>query len=141
MHTITRYKPFLVVVMALTLAFWANLAQAVVQHGNYCGIDNNQWGNPPISAIDAACRNHDLCYMRPGGMGACVCDRILIADAKNIIQHCQDVENPAFLPCGKGFAELVVAAFALKPCQNNQFIAPGGHDGWFWPLGQGLFSH
>ncbi|MBF0110492.1 MAG: hypothetical protein HQL76_15095 [Magnetococcales bacterium] len=130
----------LAVMIFLALVTWVEPALAILQHGHYCGVDNNQWDKRPISAMDAACRNHDLCYLRPGGMGACVCDRMLIEDARNIITYCQEVDHPSFLPCAKGFAHMVVMGFALKPCQNNQRIAPGGHDGWFWPLGQGVFG-
>ncbi|MBF0145707.1 MAG: hypothetical protein HQL84_07270 [Magnetococcales bacterium] len=141
MRTRINSNRFVVVLVLVALVTWVKPAWAVLQHGHYCGVDNNQWEKSPISAIDVACRNHDLCYMRPGGMGACICDRMLVQDAHNIITYCQETNDPRFLPCGKGFAQMVIMGFALKPCQNNQTIAPGGHDGWFLPLGQSLFGH
>ncbi|HEV2742239.1 MAG TPA: hypothetical protein VGV91_03695 [Rubrobacter sp.] len=37
-------------------------------YGNYCGLGHGDpTGNtPPIDAVDAACREHDLCYARLG---------------------------------------------------------------------------
>lgn len=133
LRTLVRSRAFAAMTLAGTLA-WAEPAQAFFQHGNFCGADNNHFDRPPVSAVDAACRNHDLCYLRPGGMDACICDRMLVDDANNIIAHCKETNDPAYLPCGKGFARLIVTGFTLKPCQNNQTIAPGSHSGWFWPF-------
>lgn len=135
-----KTMPFVVVIVAV-LILGVPQAQGLALHGNYCGPDHNRWELPPVSAIDAACRNHDLCYLRPGGEDACVCDTYLIQDAKNILYHCQDIASPHYLPCGKEFAQWVVFGMAFKPCQSNRAINPQGQDGSYWPLGQGLITH
>ncbi len=45
-------------------------------HGNWCGAgDANR--APPVDALDAACRAHDLCYERQG-RGSCACDEAIL---------------------------------------------------------------
>ncbi|MBF0139747.1 MAG: hypothetical protein HQL74_05645 [Magnetococcales bacterium] len=128
-------------VLATALTLGVPQAHGLALHGNYCGPDHNRWDLPPVSAIDASCRNHDLCYLRPGGVDACVCDHYLIQDAKNILRYCQDNAGPQYLPCGKEFAQFLILGMAFKPCQSNHAINPQGQEGSYWPLGQGLITH
>lgn len=44
-------------------------------HGNWCGPGHG--GGPAIDAVDAVCREHDLCYDREGYFD-CGCNRELV---------------------------------------------------------------
>ena len=118
-----------------------NPAFAVVSHGHYCGIDNHQYGKPPVSEVDLACLRHDRCYAFPGRHNACVCDQALVQEAKNIIHYCDDVHTYRMLPCGKGYAYLIVAAFSMKPCAQSYVPGTRHQGGWAFPLGRGIFTH
>jgi len=54
-------------------------APPLIRYGNYCGPG---WGDPkgttpPIDAVDAVCRTHDLCYAATTYFN-CGCDRALL---------------------------------------------------------------
>jgi hypothetical protein len=55
-------------------------------YGNYCGRGHGDpTGNtPPVDAVDAACREHDLCYARLGDFDG-RCDRDLVESMPSAI--------------------------------------------------------
>jgi hypothetical protein len=55
-------------------------------YGNYCGRGHgDRTGNtPPVDAVDAACREHDLCYARLGDFDG-RCDRALVESMPSAI--------------------------------------------------------
>jgi hypothetical protein len=55
-------------------------------YGNYCGRGHGDpTGNkPPIDAVDAVCREHDLCYARLGDFDG-RCDRVLVESMPSAI--------------------------------------------------------
>jgi hypothetical protein len=48
-------------------------------YGNYCGLGHGDptGDTPPVDAVDAVCREHDLCYARLGDFDG-RCDRALV---------------------------------------------------------------
>ena len=55
------------------------------KYGNYCGLDRPATGeNPsPTDDVDAACKNHDKCYVEKGDFNL-ICDTTLIAELKSL---------------------------------------------------------
>ena len=55
-------------------------------YGNYCGRGHgDRTGNkPPVDAVDAVCREHDLCYARLGDFDG-RCDRDLVESMSSAI--------------------------------------------------------
>ena len=55
-------------------------------YGNYCGRGHgDRTGNkPPVDAVDAVCREHDLCYARLGDFDG-RCDRALVESMPSAI--------------------------------------------------------
>jgi hypothetical protein len=55
-------------------------------YGNYCGRGHgDRTGNtPPVDAVDAVCREHDLCYARLGDFDG-RCDRDLVESMPSAI--------------------------------------------------------
>ncbi len=55
-------------------------------YGNYCGLGHGDpTGNtPPIDAVDAVCREHDLCYARLGDFDS-RCDQAFIESMPSAI--------------------------------------------------------
>ena len=55
-------------------------------YGNYCGRGHgDRTGNkPPVDAVDAVCREHDLCYARLGDFDV-RCDRALVESMPSAI--------------------------------------------------------
>jgi hypothetical protein len=55
-------------------------------YGNYCGRGHGDpTGNrPPVDAVDAVCREHDLCYARLGDFDG-RCDRALVESMPSAI--------------------------------------------------------
>ena len=79
-------------------------------YGNYCGpgYGDPTGMTPPVDAVDAACRAHDLCYGTSGYFD-CACDRTLITSMPAAI---------AATPCatGKIAGQAIIAFFAGFPC-------------------------
>lgn len=46
-------------------------ASNLILYGNYCGKGNRGWSVPPVDSIDAACREHDKCYVHGGNNTEC----------------------------------------------------------------------
>ena len=57
-------------------------------YGNYCGVGHGDpTGNtPPIDAVDAACREHDLCYARLGTFDS-RCDQAFVESMPSAIAN------------------------------------------------------
>jgi hypothetical protein len=57
-------------------------------YGNYCGVGHGDpTGNtPPIDAVDAVCREHDLCYARLGAFDS-RCDRAFVESMPSAIAN------------------------------------------------------
>ena len=57
-------------------------------YGNYCGVGHGDpTGNtPPIDAVDAVCREHDLCYARFGDF-ASRCDQAFVESMPSAIAN------------------------------------------------------
>ena len=54
---------------------------------NYCGpFYGGEDNGTPIDALDAACKNHDICYAREGYFN-CQCDQDLIDEINRKIQY------------------------------------------------------
>jgi hypothetical protein len=79
-------------------------------YGNYCGPGfGDPTGNTPlIDAVDAVCREHDLCYGRRGYFD-CQCDRNLIADMLGAIARTSSVS-------GQIAGTAIMTYFASAPC-------------------------
>ena len=79
-------------------------------YGNYCGPGRGDpTGNtPPVDAVDAACRTHDMCYDRTNYFN-CGCDRTFILSMPAAI---------AASPCatGKAAGAAVMSFFANAGC-------------------------
>jgi Phospholipase A2-like domain len=54
----------------------------VFPHYKWCGPGCSGPGTP-INAVDAACRNHDLCYQKYGP--TCKCDRLFLRQLESTI--------------------------------------------------------
>ena len=96
----------------------------LIIYGNYCGPGHGDdtGMTPPIDAVDAACRAHDLCY-RDRGYFSCSCDYALITSMGAAIMATPTVEGQA-----AGIA--VMAHFLGQPCWC--LVPPGpGHGGYF----------
>jgi hypothetical protein len=76
-------------------------------YGNYCGFDHGDpTGNtPPIDAVDAVCREHDLCYRLLGDFDR-QCDRHFIESMPSAI-----ASTPS--PIGKKAGLLALLYFSL----------------------------
>ena len=76
-------------------------------YGNYCGRGHGDpTGNtPPIDAVDAVCRQHDLCYRLLGDFD-CQCDRHFIESMPSAI-----ASTPS--PIGKHAGFLALLYFSL----------------------------
>jgi len=76
-------------------------------YGNYCGVGHGDpTGNtPPIDAVDAVCREHDLCYARLGAFDS-RCDQALIQRMPSAIAN-----TPS--PAGKNAGLLALLYFSL----------------------------
>lgn len=57
-------------------------------YGNYCGVGHGDpTGNtPPIDAVDAVCREHDLCYARLGDFDS-RCDQAFVESMPSAIAN------------------------------------------------------
>jgi hypothetical protein len=57
-------------------------------YGNYCGVGHGDpTGNtPPIDAVDAVCREHDLCYARLGAFDS-RCDQAFVQSMPSAIAN------------------------------------------------------
>ncbi len=52
-------------------------------HGNYCGPGNRGYDKVPVDALDAACRQHDLCTPDIG-LPSCACNARLSREAGRV---------------------------------------------------------
>jgi hypothetical protein len=76
-------------------------------YGNYCGVGHGDpTGNtPPIDAVDAVCREHDLCYARLGAFDS-RCDQAFVQSMPSAIAN-----TPS--PAGKNAGLLALLYFSL----------------------------
>ena len=79
-------------------------------YGNYCGpLHGDKDGRiPPIDAVDAACRDHDMCYGSTNYFN-CGCDRKLLQALPIAIASTTTAE-------GKAAGMLISAHFLGQPC-------------------------
>jgi Phospholipase A2-like domain len=79
-------------------------------YGNYCGPGHGDptGATPPVDAVDAACRTHDLCYDATNYFN-CGCDRALLYALPGAI-----ASTPS--TAGKAAGAAVAAYFAGSPC-------------------------
>ncbi|HWP93360.1 MAG TPA: hypothetical protein VNN20_14295 [Thermodesulfobacteriota bacterium] len=92
---------------------------SVPVYGNYCGPGfGDPTGNtPPIDAVDAVCREHDLCYGRRGYLD-CQCDRNLIAYMPGAIARTSSVS-------GQIAGTAIMTFFSTTPCLcRNRICVP-----------------
>jgi hypothetical protein len=84
-------------------------------YGNYCGPGHGDPTGrmPPIDAVDAVCRAHDLCYDNRGYFN-CRCDRNLITSMPGAIAN-----TPTAVGKGAGAAVLSYFANAACVCRNR----------------------
>jgi hypothetical protein len=85
-------------------------APPLIRYGNYCGPG---WGDPtgatpPVDAVDAVCRTHDLCYAATTYFN-CGCDRALLSAMPAAI-----AATPS--PLGAAAGAAAIAHFAGAPC-------------------------
>jgi hypothetical protein len=76
-------------------------------YGNYCGVGHGDpTGNtPPVDAVDAVCREHDLCYARLGAFDS-RCDQAFVQSMPSAIAN-----TPS--PVGKKAGLLGLLYFSL----------------------------
>ena len=86
-------------------------------YGNWCGpsFTDPTGRTPPIDALDAVCKTHDLCY-RDNGDFNCKCDMDMVRDLPEAI-------NATPSPQGKYVGFLALRYFSFSPCYCN--IPPG----------------
>ncbi len=80
-------------------------------YGNYCGF-GTRYGTLntfPVDNLDAACREHDACYI--AGKDRCYCDSTLAKAADEISQ------NPATRKKTRAAARLVLETFSTPFCK------------------------
>ena len=75
-------------------------------YGNWCGPGHG--GGPTINAVDAVCREHDLCYDREGYFD-CGCNRDLVEAMPDAIARTQSWK-------GKLAGTVIGALFSSTPC-------------------------
>ena len=75
-------------------------------YGNWCGPGHG--GGPPIDAVDAVCRAHDLCYDREGYFD-CGCNRDLVNAMPGAI-----AQTPSWR--GKIAGTVIKTIFSSMPC-------------------------
>ena len=80
----------------------------LISYGNYCGpgFGDPTGATPPIDAVDAVCRTHDLCYQATTYFN-CGCDRALLLTMPAAI---------ATSPAGAAAGAAAIAHFAGAPC-------------------------
>ena len=85
-------------------------------YGNYCGPGHGDptGRTPPIDAVDAACRAHDLCYGSTNYFN-CGCDRNLVRSLPAAI-----AATPGFAAKAAGAA--IMAYFSNSPCVCNKRV-------------------
>ncbi len=76
-------------------------------YGNYCGRGHGDptGSTPPIDAVDAVCREHNMCYRRLGDFDP-RCDRDLVENMPSAIEN-----TPS--PTGKNAGLLAMLYFSL----------------------------
>jgi hypothetical protein len=79
-------------------------------YGNYCGVGHGDpTGNtPPIDAVDALCREHDLCYARLGAFDS-RCDQAFVESLPSAIAN-----TPSQAGKNAGFLALLYFALAER---------------------------
>jgi hypothetical protein len=82
----------------------------IVIYGNYCGPGHGDPTGltPPVDAVDAACRAHDMCYDATNYFN-CGCDRALLGALPMAI-----AATPT--SAGKAAGMLITAHFMGEPC-------------------------
>jgi hypothetical protein len=87
-------------------------------YGNYCGpgFGDVTGVTPPVDAVDAACRTHDLCYGARGYFN-CGCDRALIAAMPAAIAATGS-------GAGRAAGSAVLAYFTHAPCSCTTTVCP-----------------
>jgi len=80
------------------------------RYGNYCGPGHgDETGlTPPVDAVDAVCRNHDLCYLATTYYN-CGCDRTLLTSMPAAIAATEST-------LGKLAGQWAIAYFGAAPC-------------------------
>jgi Phospholipase A2 len=75
-------------------------------YGNYCGLGHGDptGDTPPVDAVDAVCREHDLCYARLGDFDG-RCDRALVESMPSAISSTRS-------PVGKKVGILTMLYFS-----------------------------
>jgi Phospholipase A2 len=80
-------------------------------HGNWCGVGDANRASP-VDVLDAACREHDLCYERHG-RGSCICDRAILRATASIVRRSQ-IPEPV-----RSKAATVNSLFSAALCTEN----------------------
>jgi hypothetical protein len=95
-------------------------APPLLSYGNYCGpgFGDPTGVTPPVDAVDAVCRRHDLCYGATTPFN-CGCDRALITSMPAAI-----AATPSLV--GRAAGAVAMSYFAGAPCTCPLCLPPFG---------------
>jgi hypothetical protein len=102
-------------------------ADGITVHGNWCGPGTSlalARGLPAVDPLDAACRRHDLCYLRRGGQD-CGCDLAFMRE----LAHLPYPPYGDYRRKGRAIYDLIAA----KPCTGPRMLNK-------WALGMGTMA-
>lgn len=87
------------------------------RYGNYCGpgYGDDTGNTPPVDAVDAVCRTHDLCY-NARGYSDCECDGDLIRTMPAAIAQTPSAEGKAAGAAGLAFFSVWPCYCRTRPC-------------------------
>lgn len=90
-------------------------SSSILAYGNWCGPRHPRIINStvePIDRLDAACKRHDLCYVKKGDF-ACGCDEVLVHEIDNGLLKRQYYGKTLVI------ARSIKAHFSVSPCEGN----------------------
>jgi hypothetical protein len=92
----------------------------LLSYGNYCGpgFGDPTGATPPVDAVDAVCRAHDLCYGATSYFN-CGCDRALLATMPSAIAATPSAG-------GKAAGAVAIGYFSQAPCTCVVCLTPIG---------------
>ena len=93
---------------------WASKL-ALKVYGHWCG-PGHSGPQSPIDVVDAACRDHDLCYATHG-WGNPMCDAYLVHELSIRLDHPSTLTKRGYV-----FAWVIYFVFSLRPSVRAQLL-------------------